>query len=194
MRDENEATTADEATPKYAENTRDNAGKNAGNTPGRPFAKGNPGRPKGAKNKATLLVEALLSGDAEQITRALARRAALGDIAAIKLCLERLVPRLRERTLDVDLPVIATAEDAARAAGQLVALVGAGQITPGEGKTLAGIIATQRQVIAARDVERRIVALEQAVEYLRYQVSEDATAADDGPAATDSALSQGASC
>ncbi len=36
------------------------SGKNAAATRGRPFAQGNAGRPKGARNKTTLAVEALL--------------------------------------------------------------------------------------------------------------------------------------
>jgi hypothetical protein len=34
---------------------------------GRPFAKGNPGRPKGARHKATVAAEALLDGEAEAL-------------------------------------------------------------------------------------------------------------------------------
>ena len=44
------------------------ARNNAVNTRGRPFAAGNPGRPKGARNKATLAVEQLLDGEAEALT------------------------------------------------------------------------------------------------------------------------------
>src|SRR5215218_4900464 len=43
--------------------------KNARKTRGRPFRPGNPGRPKGARNKTTLAVDALLDGEAEAITR-----------------------------------------------------------------------------------------------------------------------------
>ena len=37
-------------------------------TRGRPFEPGNPGRPKGSRNKATLAAEALLDGEAEALT------------------------------------------------------------------------------------------------------------------------------
>ena len=45
------------------------SGKNASSTRGRPFAKGNTGRPKGSRNKVTVAVETLLDGDAERLTR-----------------------------------------------------------------------------------------------------------------------------
>ena len=58
---------------------------------GRPFApgqSGNPnGRPKGARNKATIAAEALLDGDAEAITRKIVEKALDGDMIALRLCL-----------------------------------------------------------------------------------------------------------
>jgi Family of unknown function (DUF5681) len=55
---------------------------------GRPFEpgqSGNPaGRPKGSRNKATLAVEALLDGEAEEITRKAIELAKKGDLAAIR--------------------------------------------------------------------------------------------------------------
>ena len=36
---------------------------------GRPFEPGNPGKPKGTRHRTTLAVEALLEGEAEQLTR-----------------------------------------------------------------------------------------------------------------------------
>src|SRR5215470_16664338 len=53
--------------------------KNAGKTRGRPFERGNPGRPKGAQNRTTRLIEALLEGEAEAIGRKCIERAKEGD-------------------------------------------------------------------------------------------------------------------
>ena len=53
-------------------------GNNASVTRGRPFPKGNAGRPKGARNKVTVAVESLLDGEAEGLTR-----------KAIRTCHER---------------------------------------------------------------------------------------------------------
>jgi hypothetical protein len=62
---------------------------------------GNPnGRPKGARNKATLAAEALLDGEAEAITR----KAIELDITAIRLCLERIIPARRDRVAAFTLP------------------------------------------------------------------------------------------
>ena len=63
---------------------------------GRPFKpgqSGNPlGRPKGARNRATIAAEALLDGEAEALTRKAIELALDGDTTALRLCLERLMP------------------------------------------------------------------------------------------------------
>ena len=66
---------------------------------GRPFRPGvspNPaGRPKGARNKTTMAVEALLEGEAQALTRKALELALAGDTTALRLCLERIAPRQR---------------------------------------------------------------------------------------------------
>ena len=53
---------------------------------------GNPaGRPPGSRDRATLLMESLLEGEAEQLTRKAIELALAGDIATLRLCLERLI-------------------------------------------------------------------------------------------------------
>jgi hypothetical protein len=49
----------EEATPR----------KNAEFTRGRPFAKGNGGRPKGSRNRTTVVAQALLAGEETEILR-----------------------------------------------------------------------------------------------------------------------------
>ena len=61
---------------------------NGRNTDGR-FAPGNPGRPKGSRNKTTAAISALLDGEAEAITRKAVEMALEGDSVALRLCLEK---------------------------------------------------------------------------------------------------------
>lgn len=61
----------------------------------KPGQSGNPaGRPPGAKSKRTLVAELLETG-ATDIAQAMLTAAKNGDVAAAKLCLERIVPPLR---------------------------------------------------------------------------------------------------
>ena len=50
-------------------------------------------RPKGARNRATLAAETLLDGEAEALTRKAVELALAGDTTALRLCLERVLPR-----------------------------------------------------------------------------------------------------
>ena len=124
------------------------------------FTKGNPGRAPGSRNRATVLAEVLLDGEVEFLARTAVEHAMAGNMTALRLCLDRLVPLRRERTLSLDLPPVLTAADAVKAAGQLVALVGAGDLTPSEGQALAAMVETQRRAIETEDLERRLTALE----------------------------------
>ena len=61
-----------------------NNGADTATRPARPgtFRAGNPGRPPGARNKATLAALALLEGEAEAITRRAIELAKAGDPTA----------------------------------------------------------------------------------------------------------------
>ena len=61
--------------------------KNECKTRGRPFQRGNPGKPKGARHRVTTAAEALLEGEAEAITRKAIELAKQGDGPALRLCL-----------------------------------------------------------------------------------------------------------
>ncbi|MBF0246810.1 MAG: hypothetical protein HQL36_01860 [Alphaproteobacteria bacterium] len=133
----------------------------------RKFAPGNGfgrGRPKGARNRATLAAETLLDGEAEALTRKAIELAKSGDSAALRLCLERILPPRRERLLDVQLPPLETADDAVKAMGAVVHAIAEGHITAGEAKELAGVVAAFRHALADEELERRIAALEKRVE------------------------------
>ena len=61
--------------------------------PFEPGQSGNPaGKAKGTRNKVTLAIEALLDGEAEALTRKAIELAKAGDMAALRLCMDRLAP------------------------------------------------------------------------------------------------------
>jgi hypothetical protein len=73
---------------------------------GRPFERGvsgNPGgRPKGVRNRASLMAEALTDRDAIAIARTVVAKAKRGDMVAARLVLDRLWPAARGRALNLD--------------------------------------------------------------------------------------------
>ncbi len=101
---------------------------------------GNPqGRPPGARNKASLAAEALLADEAEALTRKAVELALGGDLTALRLCLERILPPVRERPLRIDLPLERRA-DADTAMRAILESLRAGELTGSDTVALAKLI------------------------------------------------------
>ena len=135
-----------------------------GNTDGRnedgTFGPGNPGKPKGARNKATMAVHHLLEGKADALTNAVIGKALEGDATAMRLCIERIAPARKDSPVELHLPKIETATEAANAASAILAAVASGEVTPLEGATIMSLVEQFRRTLEVTEIERRILALE----------------------------------
>jgi hypothetical protein len=133
---------------------------------GRPFAKGtsgNPnGRPRGARNKATLAAEALLEGEAEALTRKLVDKAKEGNISALRFCLDRICPPRRDRVVTIEMPEIGSLQDAGKAATTIFAACAAGEISTGEAADLLALLTTLLRLLEGGEFEARLEAVEDA--------------------------------
>ena len=118
------------------------------------------GRPSGHKNRATIMAQNLLDGECRALVRKAIDLALGGDLVAIKLCLERILPRRHERALSFAMPDINTPQDAGVALAAIVKAVGAGELTPSEARTLAALVETALRTIETTEHETRITALE----------------------------------
>ena len=134
-----------------------NSGRNTDGT----FAKGNPGKPKGSRHKATQASLALLEGEAEALTRKAVDTALAGDTTALRLCLERIAPVRKDAPVRFDLPPMRSAPDAAKAAGAVLDTVSRGEMTPTEAAHVMGLIETYRRTLETSELEARVVTLEQ---------------------------------
>jgi len=122
---------------------------------------GNPGgKPIGAKNRATRMVQNILESGAEEITETVVGMAKEGDLSAARLVLERLVPPAKERPISLALPNTSTANGIAEAQQAILQAVAAGELLPGEAATLAGIVDVCRKAVETNELEQRITALE----------------------------------
>jgi hypothetical protein len=134
--------------------------------PGRPFEpgrSGNPaGKPKGTRHQITLLAEQLLDGEAEGLVRKAVELALSGDVAALRLLLERILPPRRDRPVRFALPPISTPHEAVAAHAALVSAVAAGELTPSDASELSGLIANVVKAIEATELEQRVYELELA--------------------------------
>ena len=122
----------------------------------KPGQSGNPaGKPPGCRNKATQMVMALMEGGAEEVTRTVIDAAKAGDLTAARLVIERLAPPLRERPLSLPLPDTGTVAGVSAAQQAILQAVGEGEILPGEGTALAGIVGTRRKTLGQVDTQTR---------------------------------------
>ena len=133
-----------------------NSGRNTDGT----FAPGNPGKPRGARHRATQAALALLDGQAEALTRKAVDMALGGDGAALRLCLERIAPPRKDAPVAFALPPMTCARDAAQAAAAVVGAVSEGELTPAEGAHVMALVEAWRRTVETTEIEARIAALE----------------------------------
>jgi Family of unknown function (DUF5681) len=126
-----------------------------------PGQSGNPGgRPKGSRNKATLVLESLLDGQAEALTQKAIEIALTGDMAALRLCLDRILPARKDRPVTFEMPAIESAADAKTASAALLTAVAAGSLTPSEAAEIAKLVDAYLKAIETSEVLARLEKLE----------------------------------
>jgi hypothetical protein len=128
---------------------------------GRPFKPGNPGRPPGAKNKTTQIVEQLAEGQAEHLVQKVLELAQAGDVSCLRMLLDRLWPPRKGQPVNIDTPPIKTSQDVLGAIASVWTAIGDGRLTPDEASAISLVIERSIQVIQLQDVLNRIDALEQ---------------------------------
>ena len=140
----------------------------AGKQRGRPFQKGesgNPdGRPKGSRNATTVALETLLDGQATALTQKAIDLALTGDMGALRLCLDRILPPRKDIPVAFDLPEMRMLNDAVPAMGALVKAVGQGDLTPMEAAELTKMVQAFAKIIETAELEERVRKLEEAID------------------------------
>jgi len=105
---------------------------------------GNPrGRPKGTLDKRVALRD-MLTPHAEELIKVCVDMALAGDTQALRVCMDRLVSPIREEPMHVTIPKITGADDCTKAQAAVLNAVAAGEMLPGEGQVLSGLINAQR--------------------------------------------------
>jgi hypothetical protein len=131
---------------------------------GRPFKPGNPGRPLGSKNRVTQTLEQLAEGQAEQLFEKVRELAQAGDVACLRMMLDRIWPPRKAQPVNVTLPPINSSQDALAAIAAICTALREGGLTPDEITALSSVVGRSIQVIELQDLERRVAALEEARE------------------------------
>ncbi|MET4487645.1 DUF5681 domain-containing protein [Bradyrhizobium sp. LA7.1] len=131
---------------------------------GKPFQKGqsgNPnGRPKGARNATTLALETLLDGQATALTQKAIDLALGGDMTALRLCLDRILPPRKDRPVTFTLPEIKSAQDAAAVVSAVLAAVAVGELTPADAAEIGKLIDSYVKAFETAELAERLERLE----------------------------------
>ena len=126
-----------------------------------PGQSGNPaGKAKGTRNRTTLAIEALLEGEAEELTRKAIEMAKAGDGPALRMCLDRLAPPRKDAPVCFDLPSIKSVADAVEASSALLSAVAGGDVTPDEAARIMSLLTSHKVLVETGDFERRLDVLE----------------------------------
>ena len=118
------------------------------------------GRPRGARNRATLLMQNLLADDAEAIGRKAIEMAIAGDLAAIRLCMDRLAPVRKDEPVAFELPPIEKPADIVAATACIVAAVAAGELTPSQAAEVSKVIDVHVRALESKGFDERLTKLE----------------------------------
>ena len=130
---------------------------------GHPFEPGNKigrGRPKGSPNKKTPRAQELFEQNSAAIM-ALAINRCREDPSMLKMMASRIVPRQRELPVKIGGRLLTnTLQDLDRASELTLQKATAGKISLSEARDISNMIEIRRRVLVARDVDRRLSALE----------------------------------
>lgn len=124
------------------------------------FRSGNPGKRPGTRHKATHAALTVMEGGAKRLAKKAVDLAMAGDVAALRLCLERLAPPARERTLQVDLPLPTSPADVPETLRAILQAAAAGAITASEAERLSTCVEKFARVHELADFDLRLRALE----------------------------------
>jgi hypothetical protein len=148
--------------PSMAEKPLKKQPRRSAGRPFQPGVSGNPaGKPKGVRSKSTVFGEQIMQADAEEIVKAVVTAAKNGDGAAMRLCIERLIPVRKGRPIAFDIPRIDSAAGVKAALGKIAKAMATGHLTVEEAAGASTVIEATRKVIEIEELEARIQRLEQ---------------------------------
>jgi hypothetical protein len=102
----------------------------------------------------------LLDGQAQALTQKAIDLASMGDIPALRICLDRILPARRDRPVTFSLPPIESAQDAAATISAVLAAVAAGDLTPADAGEISKLLETYVKVFEAAELVERVARLE----------------------------------
>jgi hypothetical protein len=137
-----------------------------------PGQSGNPaGRAAGSRNKKTLAAEARLFEHAQELVDDLVGRAKRGEPAAMRLCMDRILPAGRGRPLPIELPPVRSTEDVQVAAGVIMDALKQGALSAREAVDLINVVGALTRLNGAIELIKKMARREvaKAAQTLGYE-------------------------
>ena len=126
--------------------------------PGNKFGRG---RPRGSRNKATLVKENLLDQYAEPLQRRAIAEALKGDMPMLRTLLAYLLPRAKELPVKIDPLPTDTIEQLGQSSNTILQKVASGKLTATRALQLSALLEERRRVLETEEHEARLRALEE---------------------------------
>ena len=124
---------------------------------------GNPkGKPKGTRNKATIAAKDLFEQNSEAITQKIIDLALIGDMTALKLCLDRICPPIKAQAQNIKIESLEN-HNLTDTATRILNEVTQGNIAPDIGSQLIGSLAVIARTEEIEHMKERVEALEIAL-------------------------------
>lgn len=135
-----------------------------------PGKSGNPnGRPKGIRDRRSALRD-LLEPHAPQLVAKAVELALAGDSAALRMCLDRLIPPAKTKDEPIRLPSLSgSLADAGR---DVLDALARGVIGPDDAGAVMAAIASQVRIVDAVEIDVRLRALEERADALKLPASD----------------------
>ena len=133
---------------------------------GKPFEPGNSfgkGRPKGSRNRSTTTALALLHEHSEALIKKCIAEALKGNMIAMRLCIERILPVLQESAIKFKVGPTDTCTEVGQVQDSILKEVSKGRIVPQQGAIVVNILEGKRRTIENQKLEERVSALESTV-------------------------------
>ena len=126
---------------------------------------GNPqGRPVGTRNKTTLAALSLIEDEGEQLARKAVELALDGDLPALKLCMDRLLPPAKERPLEAfSLPQLNDQGSVLEALDTIAGRLSQGELLPAEATSICKVLEQYRKHFETTELAERLETLERTL-------------------------------
>jgi hypothetical protein len=132
-------------------------------TKGRPFEPGNKfgrGRPRGSRNKKSLLAQELLDSHGEALVRKAVLQALKGDVPMLRALLAHILPRPTDQPVKTGPLPMGTAKEISQSAQALLQKVASGKIAPSQARDIFAMLEAQRKIIEVEAFDARLRAIE----------------------------------